>query len=154
MLEPILAGIGMFTRGTIWILTHGQLDFSFLGPSKMAQLVSVFGFPKPNKKGDTLTKNRGQNQLVLVESGTSLPICLLGSPLNNGQPNIGSLFLPGSLGQLGTTMQLADFSSKVLGAPRSGHVRRSPVAGFGASPCIDVTLTPTLRKLTEMPTHA
>ena len=25
ILEPILVGIGMFTGGTIWILTHGQI---------------------------------------------------------------------------------------------------------------------------------
>ena len=28
ILEPILVGIGMFTGGTIWIWTHGQIALS------------------------------------------------------------------------------------------------------------------------------
>ena len=32
ILEPILVGIGMFSRGTIWILTHGHMAMDFREP--------------------------------------------------------------------------------------------------------------------------
>ena len=31
ILEPILVGIGMFTAGTIWLLTHGHISSLFRG---------------------------------------------------------------------------------------------------------------------------
>ena len=34
VLEPILLGIGMFTEGTIWILTRGQFYWNTLGGSE------------------------------------------------------------------------------------------------------------------------
>ena len=39
ILEPILAGIGMFTGGTIWILTHGQVS---QGPPKLSYFKSIW----------------------------------------------------------------------------------------------------------------
>ena len=45
ILEPILVGIGMFTGGTIWILTHGHFFTS--SPFQSLRLDSHFGSGAP-----------------------------------------------------------------------------------------------------------
>ena len=62
ILEPILVGIGMFTGGTIWVLTHGQLNgvwLKFMHPGKVAFCFQVkFHLPKRPEGG-----GKGQRSL-------------------------------------------------------------------------------------------
>ena len=51
ILEPILVGMGMFTGGTIWVLTHGQMGQSSQGTFEHEVSLWV-----PSKT----TKNRGR----------------------------------------------------------------------------------------------
>ena len=46
ILEPMLVGIGMFTGGTIWILSHGQIKQPREEGSKYPRLVSGKTLPR------------------------------------------------------------------------------------------------------------
>ena len=73
ILEPILVGIGMFTGGRIWILTHGQMlngRWAYVGPRSKGRLglgqLTVFSFAAKGQLWDGSKRTLGVDSEIIL----------------------------------------------------------------------------------------